>query len=69
MSETLVTVNIKIIKNLGNFESLHIEAGVTTPLREGELFDDGFSRVYSSVERNLAEKIEEAVAELKKIGK
>jgi hypothetical protein len=67
MSQTTVRVTIKVVKNLGNFESLHMEAGVETPLKDGESFDEGFNRVYDAVERNLGEKISDAVQELKSI--
>jgi hypothetical protein len=68
MNDTIVTVNIKIVKNLGNFESLHMEAGVSTPLLSGETFGKGFDRVYNAVEEKLTERIDEAIKELKAIG-
>jgi hypothetical protein len=63
-----VSVSIKIVKNLGNFESIHMEAGCTAPIKFDESYDDAFERVYDLVERNLSKKIDEAVKEIEKIG-
>lgn len=66
---TQIHVSIKVVKNLGDFNSLHIEAGVTAPKRPDESFEDGFDRVYNAVESKIEEKIAEAVKELKRVMK
>jgi hypothetical protein len=69
MSDSLteIRVNIKVVKNLGNYNMLHMEAGVSTPKRADETFEEGFERVYNAVETAISDKLAEAVAELKKV--
>jgi hypothetical protein len=66
-SQTTIHVSIKIVKNLGDFNSLHIEAGTTSPKREDETFDEAFDRIYDKVEEKIEEKIAQAVTALKKV--
>ena len=61
---TKVTVTLGYTLNLGNFQSLRLDLGVTDNKREGENTNDAFERVYKFVEDKLTEKINEAKAEL-----
>jgi hypothetical protein len=58
--ETKVTVTLGYTLNLGNFQSLRLDLGVTDSRREGENINDAFERVYKFVEDKLAEKVKEA---------
>lgn len=60
-----VRVTIGTTLNLGNFESLRIEIGLTDDLRQGETFDQALERVYAKVEKTLTNKVAE---ERKEIG-
>lgn len=61
---TKVSVTLGYTLNLGNFQSLRLDLGVTDGKREGENTNDAFERVYSFVEDKLAEKVKEASSEL-----
>lgn len=61
---TKVSVTLGYTLNLGNFQSLRLDLGVTDGKREGENTNDAFERVYKFVEDKLTEKINEAKAEL-----
>jgi hypothetical protein len=63
-NETKVTVTLGYTLNLGNFQSLRIDLGVTDSRRDGENINDAFERVYSFVENKLGEKVKEASAEI-----
>lgn len=64
MEETKVTVTLGYTLNLGNFQSLRLDLGVTDSKRDGENTDQAFERVYGFVENKLTEKINEAKAEI-----
>lgn len=58
--ETKVNVTLGYTINLGNFQSLRLDLGVTDNRREGENINDAFERVYKFVEDKLTEKVKEA---------
>jgi hypothetical protein len=62
--ETKVNVTLGYTLNLGNFQSLRLDLGVTDSRREGENINDAFERVYKFVEDKLAEKVKEANAQI-----
>ena len=62
--ETKVSVTLGYTLNLGNFQSLRLDLGVTDSRRNGESPDHAFDRVYKFVEDKLTEKINEAKAEI-----
>lgn len=63
-NETKVSVTLGYTLNLGNFQSLRMDLGVVDSKREGETTNDAMERVYTFVEAKLAEKINEAKAEI-----
>ena len=63
-NDTKVTVTLGYTLNLGNFQSLRIDLGVTDSRRDGENVDQAFERVYKFVEDKLTDKINEAKAEI-----
>jgi len=63
-NETKVSVTLGYTLNLGNFQSLRLDLGVVDSKREGETVNEAMERVYTFVESKLAEKINEAKAEI-----
>ena len=63
--ETKVSVTLGYTLNLGNFQSLRMDLGVTDSRRDGENVDQAFERVYKFVEDKLTEKVAEAKSEIK----
>jgi hypothetical protein len=57
--ETKVSVTLGYTLNLGNFQSLRLDLGVTDSKRDGENVDQAFERV-----DKLTEKINEAKVEI-----
>lgn len=65
MSEsTNVSVTLGYTLNLGNFQSLRVDIGVTDFVRSGETTGTAVDRVYSFVEEKVLEKVQEAKLEL-----
>jgi methyl coenzyme M reductase subunit D len=65
MSETTnVSVTLGYTLNLGNFQSLRVDIGVTDFVRSGENTDTAVERVYEFVESKVLEKVQEAKTEL-----
>jgi hypothetical protein len=61
---TKITVTLGYTLNLGNFESLRVDLGVSDSRRDGETVDQAFERVYDFVEQKLIEKTKEAKEEI-----
>lgn len=61
---TKITVTLGYTLNLGNFQSLRVDLGITDSRRDGENITEAFERVYSFVEEKLAEKVAEAKDEI-----
>lgn len=57
-------VGLKFVKNLGNYESVHVDVGIEDYVRDAETVDDAVERVYKFVETKLAEKVREIEEEL-----
>lgn len=61
---TKITVALGYTLNLGNFQSLRVDIGVTDSKRDGENTDQAFDRIYAFVESKLGDKVAEASQEL-----
>jgi methyl coenzyme M reductase subunit D len=61
---TKVSVALGYTLNLGNFESLRVDLGITDYVRQGENVKQAQDRVYKTVETQLIEKVNEAKAQL-----
>jgi hypothetical protein len=61
---TRVRVGLKFVKNLGNYESIHVDVGIEDYVREKETVDAAFERVYEYVEGKLVEKVREIEEDL-----
>lgn len=68
MNSTVVKVNLKFVRNLGNYESMHVEFGVEDWVREVDegSVDKATDRVYKFVEEKLVAKVNELESQLKK---
>jgi len=64
MMNTRVKVDLKFVRNLGNYESLHVDIGIEDDVRQGETVNEATERVYKFVETKLKEKVEEITKEL-----
>jgi hypothetical protein len=60
-----VSVELKYVRNLGNYESIHVLIGVSDSARKTESVSQATDRVYTFVENKLIEKMKEIEAELK----
>jgi hypothetical protein len=49
---------------MGNYNSMRVDIGVGTDVREGENIEAGFNRAYGFIEKKLLEKVEETEAEI-----
>lgn len=67
MNNTVVKVNLKFVRNLGNYESMHVELGVEDWVRDTDANTDAaMNRVFEFVEAKLIEKVNEMEKDLKK---
>lgn len=64
METTKVRVGLKFVRNLGNYESIHVDIGVEDFVRQNESVDAAVNRVYEFVEKKLEEKVKEIEADL-----
>jgi len=59
-------VGLKFVRNLGNYESIHIDLGVEDYVRDEDgSVDKAVDRVYNFVESKLLDKVKEIEGELK----
>ena len=66
MSNTVVKVNLKFVRNLGNYESMHVELGVEDWVRDTDVNTDAaMNRVFEFVESKLIEKVTALEKDLK----
>jgi methyl coenzyme M reductase subunit D len=61
---TKVSATLGYTLNLGNFESLRVDLGITDYVRQGENIKEAQDRVYKTVEVQLIEKVNEAKTQL-----
>jgi len=64
LNPTRVRVGLKFVKNLGNYESIHVDVGIEDFVRDKESVDDAFERVYAYVEKKLVEKVQDIEEDL-----
>ena len=64
---TRVKVDLKFVKNLGNYESIHIDIGVDDFVRDIDANTDAaVDRIYEFVSSKLVEKVQEIEKDLGK---
>ena len=59
MNPTRVRVGLKFVRNLGNYESIHIDLGVEDHVRGEETVNQAMDRVYKFVEEQLVQKVQD----------
>lgn len=64
MSPTRVRVGLKFVRNLGNYESIHIDVGIEDYTRGSETATEAMDRVYEFVEAQLIQRVQEIEADL-----
>lgn len=65
--KTVVKVNLKFVRNLGNYESAHVELGVEDWVRDTDANTEAaMNRVFDFVEKKLLEKVNELEEDIKK---
>ena len=57
--DTKVNVTLGYTLNLGNFQSLRVDLGVIDNVREGETTEQAMERVYTFVENQVVEKVQQ----------
>jgi hypothetical protein len=62
MTDT-VSYDIKYVRNLGNFESVHVGFGITSDVKPGESVEDAKKRVEAKVDTWLETKVNEIDAD------
>lgn len=64
MTPTRVRVGLKFVRNLGNYENIHVDVGVEDNVRQGENVSQAMDRVYTFVEDQLIQRVQEIEADL-----
>lgn len=62
-----ITYNARYTRNMGNYESLQIEVGVTDEPRGEEKFSEAYERIKSFVESRLLGEVDAVESEVKQI--
>ena len=57
MKATEVTVSVKQVKNLGNYENFAVEASITVALDENEKASDVYDKAWSAVKSEVNKQI------------
>jgi hypothetical protein len=57
MAADRVHVDMKFVRNLGNFESVHVSLGVEVDVKEGQTTKEALDLWYSRVESSVQEKV------------
>lgn len=58
--QTKISATLGYTLNLGNFQSLRVDLGVVDHVREGESTKDAMDRVYTFVETEVIQKVQDA---------
>ncbi|WP_211746383.1 hypothetical protein [Paenibacillus sp. Marseille-Q4541] len=53
-----ISVGFTYTKNLGNYESLKIDAGVVVSVEDGDTTDEVYSRAWNTVKKQISNGIE-----------
>ncbi len=58
-----VTVNMRMTRNLGDFNSLSIDLGLSRDLRSGESVSQAYASIRAGLEKELDKAFEDALGE------
>lgn len=64
MNPTRVRVGLKFVRNLGNYENIHVDVGIEDSVRQNENVSQAMDRVYEFVEQQLIQRVQEIEADL-----
>ena len=64
VNPTRVKVGLKFVRNLGNYENIHVDLGVEDYVRGDETVSEAMDRVYTFVEEQLVRRVQEIEADL-----
>ena len=64
VTPTRVRVGLKFVRNLGNYENIHVDVGVEDNVRQGENVSQAMDRVYTFVEDQLIQRVQDIEADL-----
>lgn len=65
MNPTRVKVGLKFVRNLGNYENIHVDLGVEDYVRGNETVSEAMDRVYTFVEEQLIQRVQEIEADVR----
>ena len=57
-------MGLKFLRNLGNYENIHVDLGVEDYVRGDETVSEAMDRVYTFVEEQLVRRVQEIEADL-----
>lgn len=57
-------MGLKFVRNLGNYENIHVDIGVEDNVRQGENVSQAMDRVYEFVEEQLIQRVQDIEADL-----
>lgn len=57
-------MGLKFVRNLGNYENIHVDVGIEDNVRQGENVSQAMDRVYDFVEEQLIQRVQEIEADL-----
>ena len=57
-------MGLKFVRNLGNYENIHVDVGVEDNVRQGENVSQAMDRVYEFVEEQLIQRVQEIESDL-----
>lgn len=55
--KTVVKYSVKFVRNLGNYETMHIEVGIEDQTREGETVPVAYDRIKNFVEKKVMQEV------------
>ena len=61
-----IKVSVKYVSNLGNYESLHLEAGAELILEEGDKPKDVFNKAYEMCDLEISNQLKDFEINVKK---
>lgn len=64
LNPTRVKVGLRFLRNLGNYETIAVELGIEDNVRNGENVSQAMDRVYTFVEEQLIQRVQDIEADL-----
>jgi len=64
-AQPLIRVGYDFLRNLGNFENVHVKVEIEDSRRDDETMDEAFHRIKTFAQTKLVEQVVEIEAELR----